>query len=149
MRTQVADGSGTVPSPASSPPASPAGPPHTHFEVYPDQASITNHTSGIATSQVALPKDAGDQVYAADGYAATVTTLDEVSLANDNVFGDDDGASQPGPVTGSVNDGYAVSRPSASTLAPSRPAATEKWPSVYPVSYASSAMLVGPVLHET
>jgi protocatechuate 3,4-dioxygenase beta subunit len=30
--------------------------PHIHFEVYPDQASITNSTAAIATSQVALPQ---------------------------------------------------------------------------------------------
>ena len=38
--------------------------PHIHFEVYPDQASITDSTSAIATSQVALPKEVCDTVYA-------------------------------------------------------------------------------------
>jgi protocatechuate 3,4-dioxygenase beta subunit len=31
--------------------------PHIHFEVYPDQASITDSGNAIATSQVALPQD--------------------------------------------------------------------------------------------
>ena len=47
-------------------------------------------------------------MYATDGYASSVTTLAQVSLADDNVFGDDDGASQLGTVTGNVSDGYAV-----------------------------------------
>ncbi len=41
--------------------------PHIHFEVYPDQASISDSTSAIATSQVALPQDVCEQVYAEDG----------------------------------------------------------------------------------
>ena len=82
--------------------------PHIHFEVYPDQASITDSTRVVATSQIALPKDVCDIVYATDGYAASVRNLAGVSLDDDNVFGDDDGASQLGTVTGSVADGYTV-----------------------------------------
>ena len=37
--------------------------PHIHFEVYPDQASITDDSLVIATSQVALPQDACEQVF--------------------------------------------------------------------------------------
>jgi len=83
--------------------------PHIHFEVYPDQASITDSTKAIATSQVALPKDACDTVYATKGYESSLATLAQVSLADDNVFGDDDGASQLGTVTGDVSTGYKVS----------------------------------------
>ena len=82
--------------------------PHIHFEVYPDQASITDSTKAIATSQVALPQDACNTVYATDGYSASVANLAHVSLAEDNVFGDDDGASQLGTITGNVSDGYTV-----------------------------------------
>jgi protocatechuate 3,4-dioxygenase beta subunit len=82
--------------------------PHIHFEVYPDQGSITDSSNVIATSQVALPKDVCDQVYGTDGYSASVTNLARVSLDDDNVFGDDGGASQLGTVTGNVTDGYAV-----------------------------------------
>ena len=70
--------------------------PHIHFEVYPDAASITDADNAIATSQVALPEDACRQVYAQPGYEQSVTNLSEVSLAGDNVFGDDGGASQLG-----------------------------------------------------
>ncbi|MGS0683678.1 dioxygenase family protein [Nakamurella sp. GG22] len=83
--------------------------PHIHFEVYPDQASITDVSTVMATSQVALPKDACDAAYAATGYEASVQSLAQVSLAGDNVFGDDGGASQLGSVTGDPTNGYTVS----------------------------------------
>ncbi|WP_312179656.1 intradiol ring-cleavage dioxygenase, partial [Arthrobacter sp.] len=83
--------------------------PHIHFEVYPDEASITDSTNAIATSQVALPQDVCDAVYATEGYEASVRNLSQVTLDSDNVFGDDAGASQLAAVTGSIGKGYAVS----------------------------------------
>jgi protocatechuate 3,4-dioxygenase beta subunit len=83
--------------------------PHIHFEVYPDQAGITDSTNVIATSQVALPQNVCEQVYAQDGYEASVSNLARVSLDSDNVFGDDGGAGQLATVTGDVTSGYAVS----------------------------------------
>ncbi|HEX8495666.1 MAG TPA: hypothetical protein VF661_00615, partial [Actinomycetales bacterium] len=77
----------------------------------PDQASITDSTKAIATSQVALPKDSCDAVYATTGYESSVRTLAQVSLDSDNVFGDDGGASQLATVTGDVGAGYTVSLP--------------------------------------
>jgi protocatechuate 3,4-dioxygenase beta subunit len=82
--------------------------PHIHFEVYPDQAAIADSANAIATSQVALPQDVCEQVYAEDGYEASVGNLAAVSLTSDNVFGDDGGASQLGTVTGDVSRGYTV-----------------------------------------
>lgn len=82
--------------------------PHIHFEVYPDQAGITDATKAIATSQVALPQDACEAVYATDGYEQSVGNLAQVSLDSDNVFGDDGGVSQLGTTTGSVANGYQV-----------------------------------------
>ena len=79
--------------------------PHIHFEVYPDQAGIIDATKAIGTSQVALPENACDTVYARAGYQQSVTNLAQLSLATDNVFGDDGGATQLGTVTG----GYTVS----------------------------------------
>jgi protocatechuate 3,4-dioxygenase beta subunit len=82
--------------------------PHIHFEVYPDQASITDASKAIATSQVALPKDACETVYAVAGYEASVSNFSKVSLTTDNVFGDDGGVKQLGTVTGDVKGGYQV-----------------------------------------
>ncbi|SDS55030.1 Protocatechuate 3,4-dioxygenase beta subunit [Friedmanniella luteola] len=82
--------------------------PHIHVEVYPDRASITDSTRTIATSRIALPQDACTTVYATDGYSSSVTNLAQVSLADDNAFGDDDGATQLGTITGDASDGYAV-----------------------------------------
>ena len=62
--------------------------PHIHFEVYRSLAAATSVSNKIATSQIALPKSACDQVYATSGYSASVTTLSQVSLATDNVFSD-------------------------------------------------------------
>lgn len=82
--------------------------PHIHFEVYPDQASITDSTKAIATSQVALPQNACDAVYATTGYEQSVSNLSQLSLTSDNVFGNDGGVHQLATVTGDVGQGYAV-----------------------------------------
>jgi protocatechuate 3,4-dioxygenase beta subunit len=81
--------------------------PHIHFEVY---SSLTHATSGdgpiVKTSQIALPADVSDTVYATAGYSRSVSNLSQVSLATDNVFGDDSAATELATVTGSVTDGY-------------------------------------------
>ncbi len=61
------------------------------------------------TAEVALPQDVCDQVYAEDGYEASVSNLAQVSLNSDTVFGDDGGAGQLATVSGDVASGYAVS----------------------------------------
>src|SRR5262249_19695352 len=58
--------------------------PHIHFEVYPSLAAAGSVANKIATSQIALPKSACDQVYATTGYEASVTNLSQTSLASDN-----------------------------------------------------------------
>lgn len=87
--------------------------PHVHFEVYPDQAGVTDAANAIATSQVALPRATCEQVYAQSGYQASVGNLARLSLAEDNVFGDDGAARQLATVTGDVTNGYAVALPVA------------------------------------
>jgi protocatechuate 3,4-dioxygenase beta subunit len=82
--------------------------PHIHFEVYPDQASITDSTKAIATSQVALPEATCKTVYAESGYESSVSTFSQVSLDSDNVFGDDSGVKQLATVSGDVSSGYTV-----------------------------------------
>jgi protocatechuate 3,4-dioxygenase beta subunit len=82
--------------------------PHVHFEVYPSLDKATDQGNKIATSQIALPKDTCDTVYATEGYSQSVSNLSRVSLTSDNVFGDDGGARQLGSVSGSVDQGYVV-----------------------------------------
>jgi len=105
---QVADSDGRVTFTSIFPACYDGRWPHIHFEVYPDEASITDPTSAIATSQVALPQDVCQLVYAQEGYAASVSNLTRVSLDSDNVFGEDDGASQLATVTGDVRRGYTI-----------------------------------------
>ena len=106
---QIADDAGRVAFTSIFPACYSGRWPHIHFEVYPDQASITDAANAIATSQVALPEDVCEVVYAQPGYEASVANLEDVSLVNDNVFGDDGAASQLGTVTGDVTSGYTVS----------------------------------------
>ena len=68
--------------------------------------SITDSTTAIATSQLALPKDVVDLVYATEGYEASVANLAQVSLESDNVFGDDGAVHQLAAVTGDVTTGF-------------------------------------------
>jgi len=106
---QIADSSGKVKFTSIFPACYSGRWPHIHFEVYPDQASITDSTKAIATSQVALPADVCKTVYATSGYEQSVNNLTQVSLTSDNVFGDDGGVKQLGTVSGSVSSGFAVS----------------------------------------
>ena len=46
--------------------------PHIHFEVYESLEAATSGGSKLKTSQIALPKDACDLVYATEGYAQSV-----------------------------------------------------------------------------
>ena len=79
--------------------------PHAHFEVYPSVAAVTSASNKLATSQLALPQDVCDAVYATSGYSQSVRNLSQVSLSSDMVFRD--GASLETPtVTGSATDGY-------------------------------------------
>jgi protocatechuate 3,4-dioxygenase beta subunit len=106
---QVADSAGVVRFTSIFPACYSGRWPHIHFEVYPDQASITDTAGVLATSQVALPQDVCEQVYAQSGYEQSVQNLSEVSLTSDNIFSDDGGASQLATVTGDVASGYAAS----------------------------------------
>jgi protocatechuate 3,4-dioxygenase beta subunit len=105
---QVADADGLVRFTSVFPACYDGRWPHVHLEVYPDQAAITDSANAVAPSQLALPEDACEAVYATAGYEASVATLSRVSLSGDNVFGDDDGAGQLATVTGDVTGGYTV-----------------------------------------
>jgi protocatechuate 3,4-dioxygenase beta subunit len=79
--------------------------PHIHFEVYPSLAVATAAGSKVATSQLALPQATCAEVYATSGYTASITNLQQVSLASDNVFSDG-WTSQVPTITGNTTDGY-------------------------------------------
>jgi protocatechuate 3,4-dioxygenase beta subunit len=82
--------------------------PHIHFEVYPSLTQATNAGSKIATSQIALPKQVCDTVYATSGYEQSVRNLTEVSLDRDMVFRDGY-TDELGTISGDVNAGLTVS----------------------------------------
>lgn len=84
--------------------------PHIHFEVYDslssavDSAAVSDYDK---VSQLALPVSACNQVYGVvSGYGASVGNLAQVSLASDNVFGDDAAAWQLATVTGDAGAGF-------------------------------------------
>lgn len=79
--------------------------PHIHFEVYPTLGSAGSYASKIHTSQLALPEDVCNLVYATSGYEESVNNLARISLATDNVFSDGY-ATQMAQVTGNVTDGF-------------------------------------------
>lgn len=102
---QEADGDGRVTFTTIFPGAYSGRWPHIHFEVYASLDDATSAASPIATSQLALPKDTCDLVYATVGYEASVGNLARTSLRSDMVFGDDGAVHQLATMTGSVGGG--------------------------------------------
>jgi protocatechuate 3,4-dioxygenase beta subunit len=82
--------------------------PHMHFEIYQSLDDATSYTNKLRTSQLALPEDVCNDVYATDGYDASVANLASTSLDSDMVFSDGHSL-QMATVTGSVDDGYTIS----------------------------------------
>lgn len=80
--------------------------PHIHFEVYEDVATAVASGPIVKTSQIALPAETDQAVYATPGYEQSVRNLAQVSLQSDNVFGDDGGIHQIASMSGSAADGY-------------------------------------------
>ncbi|HET7473615.1 MAG TPA: intradiol ring-cleavage dioxygenase [Candidatus Limnocylindrales bacterium] len=105
---QATDGSGVATFQSIFPACYSGRWPHIHFEVYTDLEAATDEANKIATSQIALPKDICDAVYATDGYAESVQNLSQVSLERDNVFGDDGGAHELGTMSGDLGSGLTV-----------------------------------------
>src|SRR6478736_6433 len=82
--------------------------PHVHFEVYPSVDAATSGTNKLATSQLALPEDVCEAVYAASGYEQSVSNLSRVSLDSDMVFSDGVSLQTPS-MTGNATSGYVSS----------------------------------------
>jgi protocatechuate 3,4-dioxygenase beta subunit len=81
--------------------------PHIHFEVYESLDAATAAQTKLRTSQLAIPQEACDAVYATTGYEQSVQNLAQTSLDSDMVFSDGF-ASQLATATGSVDDGYTL-----------------------------------------
>lgn len=79
--------------------------PHIHFEVYSSLDDVKAGRRPMVTSQLALPKDACDEVFPSPGYEQSVRGLSRVSLERDNVFADGSGR-QLAVVEGSLAAGY-------------------------------------------
>lgn len=106
---QVADGNGTVEFTSIFPACYTGRWPHIHFEVYDSLATAVAGDNARLTSQIALPQDACETVFAADsGYAASTGNMSGVTLASDNVFGDGWDA-ELATVSGTPATGMAVS----------------------------------------
>jgi protocatechuate 3,4-dioxygenase beta subunit len=82
--------------------------PHIHFAIYESVAAATGGAPPRTTSQIALPEDACQVVYATGGYERSAATLPRLSLAGDGVFRDDEAQHQLGTVTGDVTAGMVV-----------------------------------------
>ncbi|HEY1013452.1 MAG TPA: intradiol ring-cleavage dioxygenase [Herpetosiphonaceae bacterium] len=80
--------------------------PHVHFEVYPSLAQATGPANIIHTSQLAIPREVCEQVYALPTYPSSAQNLSRITLQSDNVFGNDGGEHQIATVSGNVSDGY-------------------------------------------
>jgi protocatechuate 3,4-dioxygenase beta subunit len=76
--------------------------PHIHFEVYPSLDAATSAGSPLVTSQLALPQDVCEVIYATDGYEDSVRNLAGTSLDRDMVFSDGY-ATQLATVTGDTS----------------------------------------------
>ncbi|HEY3669955.1 MAG TPA: intradiol ring-cleavage dioxygenase [Acidimicrobiia bacterium] len=82
--------------------------PHVHFEVYPSVDAATSGGTKLVTSQIALPQDVCEAVYATSGYEQAATNLARTSLATDMVFSDGVSLQTPS-MTGNVTSGYVSS----------------------------------------
>jgi protocatechuate 3,4-dioxygenase beta subunit len=83
--------------------------PHIHFEVYSSLADATTSGPIVKTSQIALPKEACDAVYATSGYESSVSNLARTSLSRDMVFRDDGAIHQLASMSGDATSGYTAS----------------------------------------
>jgi protocatechuate 3,4-dioxygenase beta subunit len=79
--------------------------PHIHFEVFSSVATATNGANKMAVSQLALPADACNAVYATTGYSQSASNLARSSLQTDNVFSDGTALQTP-TITGDMTNGY-------------------------------------------
>jgi protocatechuate 3,4-dioxygenase beta subunit len=85
--------------------------PHIHFEVYPSVATATTYLNRLLTSQFAMAAAACTAVYsgASSTYTNSTANYNRVSIASDNVFGDNTAAQIAAmtlTMSGDVTNGY-------------------------------------------
>jgi protocatechuate 3,4-dioxygenase beta subunit len=83
--------------------------PHIHFEVFSSLAGATSGRASALISQLAMPRDQCTAVYATSGYSTSSRNLANVTIASDNVFGDNSAAqiaAQTLTMSGSASAGY-------------------------------------------
>lgn len=83
--------------------------PHIHFEVFSSLANATSGRYAVLISQLAMPAEACNAVYASTGYTTSATNFASTSIASDNVFGDNTSAQMAvmtPSLSGSVAAGY-------------------------------------------
>ena len=105
---QEADAGGTITFTSIFPACYAGRWPHIHFEVYGSLSDATSSGPIVKTSQIALPKEACEAVYATSGYEQSIANLSQVSLTGDNVFGDDGGIHQIATMSGDAAGGYSA-----------------------------------------
>lgn len=105
---QVADANGVVTFTSIIPGAYSGRWPHVHFEVYPSLDQATSSSNKLATSQLAIPEDVCETVYASGDYGNSLSNLRQTPIARDNVFSDGY-ALQMASATGDPANGYTVS----------------------------------------
>jgi protocatechuate 3,4-dioxygenase beta subunit len=82
--------------------------PHFHYEVFPSLTAAGSAANRLLTSQIALPKQPCDAVYAdSSAYPNSARNLQDTSLQSDMVF-QDSYQSEMGAVTGSPSSGYTM-----------------------------------------
>ncbi|HNO66848.1 MAG TPA: intradiol ring-cleavage dioxygenase [Tepidiformaceae bacterium] len=102
---QVADGNGLVTFDTIFPGCYSGRWPHAHFEVFPSLQAASTSRNATITSQLALPEDVCQTVYAGAGYETSARNLSRITLKTDNVFSDG-WALQMATVTGDAKSGY-------------------------------------------
>lgn len=82
--------------------------PHMHFEVYPNLAAATTASNAVLTSQLTFPAAMLAEAYATTEYATSRSNYARISLASDNVFGNDQGVTQISTASGALTTGYSA-----------------------------------------
>ncbi|MFK4791306.1 intradiol ring-cleavage dioxygenase [Microbacterium sp. ZW T5_56] len=106
---QATDAAGTVTFTSIFPACYAGRWPHIHFEVYQSTSDAVANGPIVKTSQIALPQDACEAVYATSGYDQSVRNLSQISLDTDMVFSDDHAVHQLATIAGDTTSGYTAS----------------------------------------